>query len=201
MRFRKEDFWPERSLLYWARMFDDLRAGEDYSLLKPTYHIGIIDFPLYDGDNEFFSEYKILNTENHRVYSEKFAIKVLNLRCINNPGNTDERILHWAKIFKAKTQKELEELAGEQEVFKEMVLTLRQLSEEEKIKQQMEARADYDSRMATARGAGYREGKEEGAFNMALDNIRSAMISFGLPFDDVCAKLNIEDKEKYRNYI
>ena len=43
-----------------------------------------------------------------------------------------------------------------------MVLELRKLSEDEIIKQQLEARADYESRIATARGAGYREGKEEG---------------------------------------
>ena len=166
LQIRKEDFWPERSLLYWSRMFDDLKAGEDYSLLKTTYHIGIIDFPLYDGDEELFSEYRILNIDNHRVYTKKFAIKVLNLRGINNSIGVDKRIVHWAKIFKAKTQIELEELAGEQEVFKEMILTLRQLSEEEKIKQQMDARADYDSRIATARGAGYREGIEEGELKM-----------------------------------
>lgn len=84
------------------------------------------------------------------------------MRKIDNPEDTDERVIHWAKIFKAKTLKGLEELAGEQEVFKNMVLELRKLSEDEKIKQQMEARADYESRMATARGAGYREGLEDG---------------------------------------
>lgn len=162
LQIKKEEFWPERSLLYWARTFDDLKAGEDYGLLKPTYHIGIIDFPLYDGDKDLYSEYKIMNVSNHRVYTDKFAIKVLNLRNINSLGETDKRVVHWAKIFKAKTIKELEELAGEQEVYKEMVLTLRQLSEDEKIKQQMEARADYDSRIATAEGSGYRRGREEG---------------------------------------
>ena len=38
------------------------------------------------------------------------------------------------------------------DVLKNMVLRLRKLSEDEKIKQQMEARADYESRIATARG-------------------------------------------------
>jgi len=162
LQIRNEDFWAERSLLYWARTYDDLKSGEDYNVLKPTYHIGIIDFPLYDGDKEFYSEYRILNTENKRIYTDKFAIKVLNLRNINNPAGTDVKIVHWAKIFKATTLKELEELAGEQEVFKNMVLELRKLSEDDKIRLRAEARADYDSRIATARGAGYREGLEKG---------------------------------------
>ena len=70
--------------------------------------------------------------------------------------------MYWARIFKASTLKELEELAGEEEVFKNMVLELRKLSKDEKIKLQMEARADYESRIATAKGAGYREGMSHG---------------------------------------
>lgn len=89
-------------------------------------------------------------------------MNLLNLRQLDNPGDADERIVHWAKIFKAKTQQELEELAGEQEVLKKMVTKLRQLSDDEKIKIQMEARADYESRIATAEGAGYRKGIERG---------------------------------------
>lgn len=171
LQIRKEGFWAERSLLYWARTYDDLKSGEDYELLKPTYHIGIIDFPLYDGDDELYSEYRIMNTLNHRIYTDKFGINVLNLKHINNPGDTDEGIIHWAKIFKAKTLKELEELVGEQEVFKNMVLELKKLSEDEKIKQQMEARADYESRIATARGVGYREGKATALYALVTDGL------------------------------
>ena len=82
LQIRKEDFGAERSLLYRARTYDDLKSGEDYELLKQTYHIGIIDFKLYDGDKEFYSEYRIMNTHNRRVYTDKFAIKVLNLKNI-----------------------------------------------------------------------------------------------------------------------
>jgi len=162
LQMRKEAYWSERSLLYWSRTYDDLKSGEDYGLLKQTYHIGIIDFPLYDGDNELFSEYRIMNIKNHRIYTDKFAIKVLNLKHIENTKDTDIKVIHWAKLFKAKTLKEIENLAGEQEVIKNMVLTLKKLTEDEKIKQQMEARADYESRIATARGAGYRDGIAQG---------------------------------------
>ena len=129
---------------------------------KERTFLGIIDIPLYDGDNELYSEYRIMNVCNHRIYTDKFAIKVLNLRNIDISEGIDARILHWARIFKASTLKELEELAGEEEVFKNMILELRKLSKDEKIKLQMEARADYESRIATAKGAGYREGMSHG---------------------------------------
>ena len=162
LQIKKDDDWPERSLLYWARSYDDIKAGESYRNLKPTYHIGIIDFPLYEGDDELYSEYRILDVENHRIYTEKFGIYVLNLSNVDNPKNADKQVVKWARIFKAKTLKELEEIAGEEEAFKKMVLEIRKLSKDEKVKQQMAARADYDSRMATARDAGKSEGIEIG---------------------------------------
>ena len=203
LQMRKEDYWAERSLLYWARTYDDIKSGEDYELLKPTYHIGIIDFPLYDGDDELLSEYKIMNVRNHRIYTDKFGIKVLNLRQVNNPKNTDERVVKWARIFKAKTLNELEEIAGDEEVFANMVLELRKLSEDEKIKQQMEARADYESRIATARGAGYREGKEEGIQKGLQEGIQEGkvkelveLVKDGLLPEDIAAsRLNISVEE------
>lgn len=48
---------------------------------------------------------------------------------------------------------------------------------------------------------GIEQGIEKGAFAMALENIKNAMDSFCLSFDDVCDKLKIQDKEKYRQYI
>ena len=44
-------------------------------------------------------------------------------------------------------------------------------------------------------------GKTIGAFDMALENIKNAMESFTLSFDEVCDKLKINDREQYRNYI
>lgn len=55
--------------------------------------------------------------------------------------------------------------------------------------------------LLTAEERGIAKGIEQGAFNMALENIKNAMKSFSLSFDEVCDKLMIEDKEKYRGCI
>ena len=34
LQVRDEHNWPERSLLYWGRAYDDLKAGQDYAELK-----------------------------------------------------------------------------------------------------------------------------------------------------------------------
>ena len=43
--------------------------------------------------------------------------------------------------------------------------------------------------------------EERGAFNTTVELIKNAMNGFSLSFDEVCEKLKIKDKEKYRNFI
>ena len=68
--------------------------------------------------------------------------------------------MKWASIFKAETLEELEQLAGKEEVFENMVLTLKKLSEDEKIRMQCEAREDYERCLLSEYSAGKREGTE-----------------------------------------
>ena len=86
----KQTYWTNRSLLYWARAFDILKSGQDYSMLLPTYHIGILDFTLFEN----------------------------------------------------------------------MVVTMKKLSEDEKIRMQCEAREDYERCLLSEYSAGKREGTE-----------------------------------------
>ena len=99
------------------------------------------------------------------MYSDKLCIKVLDLTQIEKakkqPG-TDKKLLKWASIFKAETLEELEQLAGKEEVFENMVLTLKKLSEDEKIRMQCEAREDYERCLLSEYSAGKRDGIEEG---------------------------------------
>ena len=75
----KQTYWVERSLLYWARAFDSLKSGQDYSMLLPTYHIGILDFTLFEDHPKFMAQYLIMDAEDKFQYSDKLCIKVLDL--------------------------------------------------------------------------------------------------------------------------
>ena len=162
LQIRKEASWPERSLLYWSRAFDCIRSGDDYSLLKPTYHIGILDFTLFENNPEFYAEYLLMSRNTGKIYTDKISMRVLDLSKIENAREGEEKLVKWAKIFRAKTMAELETLAAEEEVLKSMVAHIRELSEEEKIRQQCEAREDYERRLLTEYRAGERSGIEQG---------------------------------------
>lgn len=49
-----EHNWPERSLVYLCRLFDNLHAGDDYTEISPACHISILDFTLFPEQTEFY---------------------------------------------------------------------------------------------------------------------------------------------------
>ena len=161
----KQTYWTNRSLLYWARAYDSIKSGQDYGMLFPTYHIGILDFTLFEEHPKFMAKYQILDVEDGFLYSDKLCIKVLDLTQLEkakDQSETDKKILKWAGIFKAETLEELEQLARGEEVFENMVVTMKKLSEDEKIRMQCEAREDYERCMLSEFNAGKREGEEIG---------------------------------------
>ena len=62
--------WPERSLSYLCRSFDQLYKGQDYAETKPVVHIGILDFTLFPQHPEFYATYKLMNVRKHTIYSD-----------------------------------------------------------------------------------------------------------------------------------
>ena len=161
----KQTYWINRSLLYWARTYDNLKSGQDYSMLLPAYHIGILDFTLFENHPKFMAQYQIMDVEDGYLYSDKLCIKVLDLTQLEKAkqeSETNKKLLKWASIFKAETLEELEQLASGEEVFENMVVTMKKLSEDEKIRMQCEAREDYERSLLTEYNAGKSEGIEQG---------------------------------------
>lgn len=141
-----------------------MQKGDDYLEIHTTIHIGIVDFNLCHLTPEFYSEYKLMNTKNHEIYSDKFVLRMLNLKSLEDDSIKKEpsELYYWAKLFKATTWEELEMLAKNNSDIEDAVVTLHELSDDEKIKLQCEARQRYEWDMASAIAKGKREGKEEG---------------------------------------
>lgn len=78
MQVINEGNWPERSLCYLCRAFDNLNHGDDYASVKSVIHIGILDFTLFEEEPEFYATYRMINEKTHRVYSDKLCLSVLD---------------------------------------------------------------------------------------------------------------------------
>ena len=84
MQVAKQDFWNNRSLSYLCSIFQNLERGEDYELVKPSYHIGILDFSPFPDYPEFYATNKMMNVKKHYIYNDNFTLNVLDLSYISH---------------------------------------------------------------------------------------------------------------------
>ena len=117
MQVNNQHNWIERSLSYLCRTFDHLYRGQDYEEALPVHHIGFLDFSLFPDAPEFYATYQMLNIKNHRLYSSKFSLSVVDLTQTKLATKEDKfyGIDHWARLFKSKTWEELKMLAKDNE--------------------------------------------------------------------------------------
>ena len=89
-----------------------------------------------------FDYYQLRDEKNKHVYTEKFNIGVLDLTKINLATDEDKKynIDKWAKLFKAKTWEEIRMIATKDKAIGEAAYTIYKISEDERIRQECEAR-------------------------------------------------------------
>ena len=145
MQVENELNWKDRSLVYLCRTFDQLYAGDDYNVAKPAIHIGFLCFTPFKEYPEFYARYRLMNVKNYQVYSDKFELRVVDLKNIELATKEDKQyqIDHWASLFMAKTWEDLKMISQENEFMQEATETLYELNADETIRQQCLARRDY----------------------------------------------------------
>lgn len=145
MQVVNEHNWVERSLSYLCRNFDQLKAGSNYQEVRPVFQVGLLNFTLFPQQPEFYATYQFLNVKNHTLYSDKLCLSVLDLTRTDMATKEDKQyqLDYWATLFKSTTWEELMELTQKNKYIGEAVETVYQLTQEEKIRMQCEAREDY----------------------------------------------------------
>ena len=108
----KQSFYPIRSLYYWARMFSTaLKESGEYATLPPTISINILDFNQFKNPNKFQWEFQFRETETHELLTDRAVIRFYELRKLPPLENIDNGKELWLKLFNAKTEEDLEEIA------------------------------------------------------------------------------------------
>ncbi len=138
--------WVKRSLYYACDMYVGLEKGENYGDCKPTYHFGFVKKSPFEDDTQFFSNYVLTETSSGRIYTGDFQIGMINLNQLENATEEDREsgLYDWVALFMAKEWKELMELSKRSDALGNAVVTLAELSNDEKIRQQCEARRKYE---------------------------------------------------------
>ena len=151
MQVGNEYNWPERSLSYACRGFDNLQRGQEYIEVLPVFHIAFLDYTPFPEVPEFYSTYKMMNVKNNHVYSDRFILRVVNLKRTDLATEEDKafKIDYWAHLFKAETWEELRMLAENNEYLQEAVESLYVANADDIVRQQCQAREDAEKRERT----------------------------------------------------
>ena len=145
MQVANEMNWPNRSILYLCRSFDNPKHGQDYRDTMSAIHIGFLDFTRFKEYPEFYATYKLINVKNHHIYSDNFILNVVNLSRIDLATKEDRAygIDHWAALFKAKTWEELKMIAEKDKDIEEAARSLFQFCTDEQVRKLCRDREEY----------------------------------------------------------
>lgn len=111
----KQGYMGRRSLYYWSRLYNELKSGEEYTELKRTVAINILDFNLFDRKkypsyHSCFGVYDIKTGNQLTSDCELYFLELpkWNLKTVKETN----RLERWLSYFSKKTAvKELEEIA------------------------------------------------------------------------------------------
>ena len=109
------------------------------------------------------------------VYTDKFGINVLNLKCIDKATKSDKenRLDLWARLFKARTWEEIKVIAENYDFAREAANSIYAVSADEAIRLQCEARERYERDWASSYESGRREGVEQEKINTEREKKRA----------------------------
>lgn len=133
MQVLDEGAWPERSVVYLCRCYDNVLKGNEYDTILPAHQISIVDYDLPEKEPEFYSTHHLVNDKTGAVYTGNFVLSVLNLRQINMATDEDKKwqIDRWARLFKASRWEELRMIAAQDTEMTDAAKTLYDKNQDE----------------------------------------------------------------------
>ncbi len=163
MQVNKDAAYKERTLYYWSKLYsDDLKSGEDYSVLSQTICVNIINFNLFDCDN-YHSHFIIREKERDEMLTDKFAIHFFELKKVGK-YKKNNRMEDWLTLIDAETEGDLMALQQSTSIpeIKQTIVILREMSADEQIREEARRRERRLHDEATALNHAKNEGRAEG---------------------------------------
>ena len=154
MQVRAEDFFAERSLIYWAKLYSSqLDSGTDYKEVCPCIAVNIVDYNIFEQHDDFRSVFEAWDKEHGIRLTDKMQIHFFELRKIKTNIKDDisanDRKKLWLQFIRAETK----------------VNSLYDMSDDERTKEMVRMRqkalSDKISELASAERKGRAEREAE----------------------------------------
>lgn len=203
----KQRHYAERSAFYTARRLANQKIkGEDYSKLKDTVSLNILDFKMFD-NNDFYNRYKLVNVETQEPLTDIIKIDFLELPKLNEMNfNKHPKRALWVDFFNAQTKGELEMILEKDKTFEPITMKLVKLSSDPSVLSQyeLEERRELDrkSMINTALEEGIAQGIEQGIAKGIAKGIAQgklevyeSLVNLNLENDKIQDILKVNDNE------
>lgn len=160
--------YRDRAMFYWSKLFSsELEKGENYSELKQTITINILDFILFPERKDYHAEAVTVFKDTKEPFYDKFHIHFFELRKLGKKFNSENRREMWLQFIKADSKEEFDMLAGMGDpAMKKAVNIIYDMSDNAKLREMARIREkalhDEASQMKAARDEGIAEGMEKG---------------------------------------
>ncbi len=163
---------------------EQIGPGQSYRMLKKCVSISILDFKLFEDEEEFYSCFHIREDSRHFLYTDKMEFHVIELPKLPKELKEGDNVLAWAKFINAERKEEFEMLADRNEYLEAAYSHLQVISQDENKRMEYEARQkairDYNEGMLESHERGLKQGWKEGVVGVA-----KKLLAMGLDLDTI----------------
>ena len=179
---------------------EQLQPSQTYSSLKRVITIFIMDRDILQEDNRPNHRFRFVDREADIELSNLMEVNILELEKARQKKTIDSPLDVWLKFLAASTKEEFMEYAAQDAGVKEACAILENLSANDQIRREAEARIkawrDEQDRLEGAREEGLKEGMKEGMKEGLKEgmkegkenerkNIARKMLSLSMPLDSI----------------
>ena len=167
IQVKNDPDYRDRTLFYWAKLYSsELKSGEDYSELKQTITINIINFNMFEGA-DYHTEVAAMIKGTNEVFSDKFSIHFFELKKIGKKPDPKNKKELWLQFINADSEEDFEMInQTDIPIMKKAVKVIYDMSEDTKIREVARLREkalhDEASALKNAKAEGISIGKAEG---------------------------------------
>ena len=198
----------KRSLYYWSKLYSEqLNEGEDYSLLKRTICINILNFK-YLKTRMFHSVYRMKEIHTNEELSDIQEIHFIEIPKLEDGSDEKDMLVAWIEFLKNPESEKVRSLEMSVDEIREAKDELIKMSNDDTQRELYEMRAktlrDKISALNEAERKGIKKGREagrkEGEQNKAIE-IAKSLIKLGLDKESIAKSTGLDlcEVEKLMN--
>ena len=190
----------KRSLYYWSKLYSEqLNEGEDYSLLKRTICINILNFK-YLKTRMFHSVYRMKEIHTNEELSDIQEIHFIEIPKLEDGSDEKDMLVAWIEFLKNPESEKVRSLEMSVDEIREAKDELIKMSNDDTQRELYEMRAKTLRDKISALNEAERKGIKKGEKNKAIE-IAKSLIKLGLDKESISKSTGLDlcEVEKLMN--